>query len=230
MLSSRIPQVPSTVTGDIGRYLGLVVRQLNNEAYMSFFSGTSPESTQTGIPGNLAVNIGVTDTSRLWQMSGTTARQKRTGWTALGSGGAGSMSGARVNGTGTSNVSNSVVTMVRWNAEEYDTGAYHSTVASTTRITLPSAGYYHVFALLDFEANATGGRFIDIKLNGGSTVVAAHGALSAGAGDSTKVHCSADQHFAANDFIEVQAYQTSGGARTIDRSTSHFGATLIAAD
>ena len=63
-----------------------VARQLNGEPTLSIFSGTTPESIHTGIPGNIAVNVGVSDVDRLWVMSGTTARQKRTGWGAAGSG------------------------------------------------------------------------------------------------------------------------------------------------
>jgi hypothetical protein len=90
----RVPLFPSTATGispAMRQWANDLVRQLNGEAYLSIFSGTSPESTQTGIPGNLAVNVGVTDTDRLWQMSGTTARQKKTGWEAIGGSGSGSM-------------------------------------------------------------------------------------------------------------------------------------------
>ena len=63
-----------------------VAKQLNGEPTLSIFSGTTPESIVTGIPGNLAVNVGVSDVDRLWVMSGTTARQKKTGWEASGSG------------------------------------------------------------------------------------------------------------------------------------------------
>ena len=81
-MSNRIPPVPSGITGPLATYLGQIARQLNGEAYLSIFSGTTPESIVTGIPGNLAVNVGVSDVDRLWVMSGTTARQKRTGWEA----------------------------------------------------------------------------------------------------------------------------------------------------
>jgi hypothetical protein len=230
-MSNRIPPVPSGITGVLATYLGQIARQLNGEPSLSIFSGTTPESIQTGIPGNIAVNIGVTDTDRVWVMSGTTARQKRTGWEAIGAASAVTFSGARVNGTGNSNASDSVATMVRWDAEEYDTDAYHSTAANTSRLSINVPGYYHVFAMLKYEANATGARFIDIYKNGDTSVpVAGYGAASAGAGDSTKVTCGADSHFTAGDYIEVQAYQTSGGARTIDRTDSHFGITRIASD
>lgn len=32
--------------------------------------------------------------------------------------------------------------VVSWDAEEYDTDAYHSTVSNTSRLTVPAAGYY----------------------------------------------------------------------------------------
>lgn len=83
MLPPRIPFVPSSITGEIARYLTEVARRLNAEPILSIFSGSSPESVVTGIPGNVTVNIGVSDVDRVFVMSGTTARQKKTGWTAI---------------------------------------------------------------------------------------------------------------------------------------------------
>lgn len=84
MSHQRLPPVPSAVTGVLADYMREVTRRLNGEPTLSIFSGTSPESVVTGIPGNVTVNVGVTDTDRFWIMSGTTARAKKTGWEAIG--------------------------------------------------------------------------------------------------------------------------------------------------
>lgn len=78
----RVPPVPVSIQGELASYLRNVVRILNAEAYISRFSGTDPNlSNLTGIPGNLAVNIGSASTwTRMWQMSGSIQSISTTGW------------------------------------------------------------------------------------------------------------------------------------------------------
>jgi hypothetical protein len=84
-MPNRIPPVPSGITGEIGRYLNQIARQLNAEAYISTFSAANPNTSGlTGIPGNLAVNIGSASTwTRLWIMGGSTASIDTNGWQML---------------------------------------------------------------------------------------------------------------------------------------------------
>ena len=79
---SRIPPVPSGITGVIRTYLEQIARQLNGEAYISKFSAANPNTSGfTGIPGDLAVNIGSASTSsRLWIMEGSAASIDTNGW------------------------------------------------------------------------------------------------------------------------------------------------------
>ena len=79
---ARIPPVPSTITGVMRQYLESVARQLNGEAYISVFSAANPNTSGfTGIPGNLAMNIGSASTwTRLWIMGGSTASIETNTW------------------------------------------------------------------------------------------------------------------------------------------------------
>jgi hypothetical protein len=81
----RLPQVPSTITGEIARYLGLVVKQLNGEAYISKFSGSAASlSAITGIPGDLVMNVGSASTAtRLWIHKGSTASADTINWSSV---------------------------------------------------------------------------------------------------------------------------------------------------
>lgn len=81
-MPNRIPPPPSGITGVLFTYLSLVAKQLNSEAYISTFSAANPNTSGlTGIPGNLAVNIGSASTSsRLWIMEGSTASIDTNGW------------------------------------------------------------------------------------------------------------------------------------------------------
>ena len=95
---SRIPPVPSGITGVMRTYLEQIARQLNGEAYISKFSGTNPNSSAiTGIPGDLAVNVrSASDGSRLWGKSGSTVASSTTGWVQFGGGGTSSTISTKV--------------------------------------------------------------------------------------------------------------------------------------
>ena len=80
----HIPAPPSHVTGAVGAYLHVLFRALDGIPTISKFSGDSPNSTVTGYPGDLAVNMtSATTTIRLWQMSGSVRRPSTTGWTPV---------------------------------------------------------------------------------------------------------------------------------------------------
>ncbi len=76
-----IPTPPSDLTGPLGEYLLVLWRTLNGMPNISAFSGTSPNSAVTGLPGDLAVNIGSASTdSRLFVMGGSSRAPSITGW------------------------------------------------------------------------------------------------------------------------------------------------------
>lgn len=76
-----LPPVPSDLTGLI-RVLQVWHRQLTNELPISVFSAENPNTSGfTGIPGNLAVNIGSASTwTRLWIMGGSVASLETNTW------------------------------------------------------------------------------------------------------------------------------------------------------
>lgn len=80
----NIPLPPSGVTGPLGDYLHLLWRTLTAMPNISAFSGPSPNSAVTGLPGDLAVNMGSASTaSRLWVMAGGAREPSLTGWSAV---------------------------------------------------------------------------------------------------------------------------------------------------
>lgn len=77
-----LPPPPSTLTGPLGDYLQVVWRSLNGMPNMSYFSGANnPNSMVTGVPGDVAVYVGlVSSNSRHWLKGGTTRVPSQTGW------------------------------------------------------------------------------------------------------------------------------------------------------
>lgn len=81
----HLPMPPSDVTGSLGRYLTQVARAVNRMPVVSYFSGLTPNSAVTGLPGDLAINLGSASTSsRVWVKGGSSsASLSRVGWACV---------------------------------------------------------------------------------------------------------------------------------------------------
>jgi len=121
--------------------------------------------------------------------------------------------GARVFDSGTQSISNATNTAITFNSESYDTNSYHSTTTNTSRLTVPSTGYYLFSGQIFVDPNATGGRYLEIKKNG-TTVQAMETGAATQASVATFLPITAILSATANDYFELFLYQTSGGTRT----------------
>lgn len=99
---------------------------------------------------------------------------------------------------------------ITFNSERSDQYGMHSTSTNTSRITVPIAGWYYVWGCLRFDANATGIRRIAIRF-GGSTYIALHSNNAPEAVNTAELSISTIYYFAASDYIELAAFQSSGG-------------------
>lgn len=105
---------------------------------------------------------------------------------------------------------------MNWDTEDYDSDSMHSTSSNTSRIVLNTAGLYTISVSVYFAANATGIRTIDVRKNaagsgaGGTQIKQFRaGATSASSG---QVNGSCQETFAAGDYFELFAIQTSGAS------------------
>lgn len=98
-----------------------------------------------------------------------------------------------------------------FNGERYDYGGFHSTVSSTSRLTVPPgfAGLYRISGTLRFASNAAGYRYAVILLNGGLTGLAVD-ARNPISGFVTALTLSTTYRLADNDYLELIANQTAG--------------------
>ena len=117
----------------------------------------------------------------------------------------------RVTDAGTQTLTNNTATAIAMDAERWDTDAFHSTSVANTRLTVPTgmAGYYNIGAIIGFATHATGFRFVRILLNGTTNIGETRGI--AGGGNWNVVACNIVYKLAATDYVEVIAYQNSGG-------------------
>lgn len=116
---------------------------------------------------------------------------------------------ARVYRTTDQTLTTGVAAAIAFDAERYDTDAFHDTSVNTSRLTIPFAGYYRVTGNLRYASNATGFRQAQLRLNG--TTLIGSVVVSATATNVTDLQVTSDYLFAAGDYIELVAGQTSGG-------------------
>jgi hypothetical protein len=119
---------------------------------------------------------------------------------------------ARVYNSSTSvTIANATYTALPWDAENYDTTAFHDNSTNNTRLTIPSGhgGKYIFIGQVSFAANATGYREIKLVVNGGATF--AYSSSAAYSASNLILNIAAIYFFSAGDYIELYAYQSSGG-------------------
>lgn len=85
----KVEVPPPTGNPAFDQWALTISQWINSHPHMSWFSGTTPNSTLTGTPGQIAVNLASGSTvSRLWVMGGDpTSIATNLGWRFLSTGG-----------------------------------------------------------------------------------------------------------------------------------------------
>ncbi len=117
--------------------------------------------------------------------------------------------GARVYHDSNQTLTTATLTILSFNQERYDTDTIHHLSTNNSRLTCKTAGKYIISATALFDGNATGFRQIGIILNG-TTLIARCKQVSGHAATVGWTE-TAIYDLAINDYVEVQAYQNSGG-------------------
>ena len=110
-------------------------------------------------------------------------------------------------------VANATSQALTFDTEFFDNGGLHSTAVNTNRITIPAdgGGLYLVGAHVQWAANATGYRQLEIRIDGTTTVTFDRVPNSGGA-DGSRNNINGIYSIAAGSYFELYAYQNSGGA------------------
>lgn len=133
--------------------------------------------------------------------------------TQLGTGG-GYTEGARVYNDANISIANATLTALTFNSERYDTDAIHDTGSNTSRLTCVTAGKYLIAGSCTWDANQLGNRGVLIELNGTGVYISRDTRDI----DSATYHAFAVAtvyDLAVDDYLELIAHQTSGGALNI---------------
>lgn len=118
----------------------------------------------------------------------------------------------------TISIPNATETTVTWNSEEYDSGTMHDNTTNAERIVVPEAGTYSIDA---FAAFATGVAASAIRLykNGSSLGFYYMPGSVTGFGE---VSAHRVEKLAANDYIHMQVFQSSGAAKNLTQSQAYL--------
>ena len=128
---------------------------------------------------------------------------------------------ARVYHNVAQNVNNVTETVLAFNSERFDTesnaaSTIHDTVTNNSRLTCRTAGKYQITANIGWDSNNTGIRKLSLRLNGATTIAIVGQASTGSAMGLTSQVISTLYDLAVNDYVEVLAYQDSGGTRLVD--------------
>jgi len=106
-------------------------------------------------------------------------------------------------------IPNNALTAVAFPFERYDPYNMHNTVVNNSRINILRTGNYVVGGCIEYAAAVAGSRKIFVRKNGTTNVVG-NSTLSLGAED-TVISTECIYQFTVNDYIELIAFQNSGG-------------------
>ncbi len=134
----------------------------------------------------------------------------------------------------TQSISDTSLTRVQFNTQLQSNGTIGLSYDGSTNIgrftnTSGTTKVYTISSVVSFAANGTGVRAIALCLNGTTTASGRYAQTlipAVSAADSTVITLSTNIVLASNDFIEIYAYQTSGGALNIG-SGGGFGGSFI---
>lgn len=110
-------------------------------------------------------------------------------------------------------------------SETFDSNGLHSNSTNSSRITAQVAGPYYVCGAVRFLSNATGDRKAAIRKNSGGS--SSGGTRQVGAihraapGDVTEIPLATIVELGVGDYVELFAFQSSGGALSIEGGESY---------
>lgn len=120
-------------------------------------------------------------------------------------------------------IANATYTVLAFNQDEINTDGMHSTVTNNSRLIAPVAGKYRITGSVMFAANAVGMRAYQVRLNAAGNPAAGtlvDAAQCPPGGDDTILSKSKLYTLAANDYVELFAYQSSTGALNVQTASA----------
>ena len=127
-------------------------------------------------------------------------------------------------------VPDSLAMPIIFDLTRWDTDNIHGNGLSNSRLTCRTSGIYIISGCVQFDANATGRRTVNIRLNGQNALCSQHtmAVIDAGIGTTLNVQCL--QYLNEGDYVELVVKQSSGGILNIASKHDYspeFGMVMI---
>lgn len=117
-------------------------------------------------------------------------------------------------------IPNNADTAITFDTDTFKTDAgMHSTSVNTSRMVCTVAGKYLLHGIVAYAASAAGAIAVRLRVNG-TTVVGTHD--RAGSTVAQTIQVTTVYQLAVSDYVEVIAYQNSGGAINANTSTPGY--------
>jgi len=109
-----------------------------------------------------------------------------------------------------------------FDSEYFDTNGMHSTTSNTGRLTCTLPGTYIAFGNFNFAASAGGRRMAEIRLNGSTSSYgrAEIGSVADATAIPTLISVTPPLELVLNDYLELFAFQSSGGALNVQANAN----------
>jgi hypothetical protein len=126
-------------------------------------------------------------------------------------------------------IANNTLTALVLNTSVYDTGSFYSAL-HTSRLTAAAAGLYLISGSVEWDnGTTTGRRLLALYVNGADEIAVVDDGLTTHT-NRVEMNISVQYVLAAADYVELKAYQTSGGSLNIlqeDFYSPIFSITLL---
>jgi hypothetical protein len=109
-------------------------------------------------------------------------------------------------------VPNAAVAVVLFDSSVTDSYGGHSNTLNNTRYTAQVSGWYFVSGIVGFAANSTGVRVARLAKNGTAVIYFDAWSAAVVTNNATSAGTSGILFLAAGDYVELDCFQTSGGA------------------
>jgi hypothetical protein len=216
---TTITLTTATVAGDIIEVFANQTIPLTDTYSQTVSDGRFIKNTLTTTTGDIIYASAANTPARLAIGSTDQVLKVSGGIPAWGAAPAASFVGCSIYNSSTT-FANNTATALDFDTEEFDTDAFHSTTTNKSRMTIPSgkAGKYLVIGRISFAANATGLRQARINKNGN---IQALSSMSAFAGGGNNITVSGIFNTSVGDYLDLVAYQTSGGTLGQDSTNAY---------